>query len=590
MNKSPFSPPRPGEPWSRAQLLDLLGVAASVNEFGFIRKASLGWLSAFPGDLPVQLFHAQSVGKDLSTDQAVNQVEKICQADPEYVEAQELRFEISITGAELKGIYGELYSLMPNKRIFRDPDVRAILPEWGQVLAEVRSCVNKNDLAGASEKLPTLLGLNPESALAAVTHLAIMVQDPDTPEMAVRQLADHYLEKWPDSIACTLILADALIKGGQSDRGVGMLHKAASRDITGQVAQRLWGENHPYQNLWLDHLQTHLDVRIPAAVSGALGWNQLPAGTPVFRTDPQDPETGNGTEPESKGKVFPETLIHIENDLDMAVHGEGLRKIGKFPMYIVFSSRKGLEKKYGPETTAIIIEEMKKTTYAVRLKPGWGAVMLLADDPSSMANFGLKPTLSEDPWALKLALADLDKALSKKGLMIGALLIVGGPDVVPYHKLPNPVTDIDTEVPSDNPYGTIDENYFIPEWPVGRLPGGAGNDPGLLLDTLRNISEHHMGKSDEGKTLWERFLAWLADLFAASVQNTHSFGYVAEAWKEASQDVFKTIQDKGSLVTSPPYGKDTEIPVPVTRFGYFNLHGVEDSADWYGQKDFTNGS
>jgi len=589
MNKSPFSPPQPGKPWSRAQLLDLLGVAAAVNEFGFIRKASLGWLAAFPGDLPVQLFHAQSVGKDLNSDQAAARVEKICQADPEYVEAQELRLEIS-SGAILPEIYGELYSLMPNKRIFREPDVKAILPEWGQVLAEIRSCINKNDLTGASGKLPSLLGLNPGSALAAVTHLSIMVQDPETPEMAVRQLADHYLEKWPESITCTLILADSLIKGGQSDRGVGMLHKAASRDITGQVAQRLWGENHPYQNLWPEKLQAHIDIRIPAAVSGALGWNQLPAGPPVLEADPQTPDSGNGTGTESKGKVYPETLIHIENDLDLADQVEGIRKFGKFPMYIVFSTRKGLEKKYGPETTAIIIEEMKKTTYAVRLKPGWGAVMLLADDPSSMANFGLKPTLPEDPWALKLALVDLDKALAQKGLMIGALLIVGGPDVVPYHKLPNPVTDFDTEVPSDNPYGTIDENYFIPEWPVGRLPGGNGNDPGLLLDILRNISEHHMGKSAEGKNLWERFLAWLTALFAASVQNTNSFGYVAEAWKKASQEVFKTIQHKGSLVTSPPFGKHTEIPVPVTRYGYFNLHGVENSPEWYGQKDFTNGS
>ncbi|MCK5794406.1 MAG: hypothetical protein KAH12_06855 [Anaerolineales bacterium] len=30
--------------------------------------------------------------------------------------------------------------------------------------------------------------------------------------------------------------------------------------------------------------------------------------------------------------------------------------------------------------------------------------------------------------------------------------------------------------------------------------------------------------------------------------------------------------------------------MPVTRYGYFNLHGVEDSPDWFGQKDFTNGS
>ena len=590
MKKSPYSPPRPGEPWARAQLLDLLGVAAAVNEYGFIRKAALGWLSAFPGDLPVQLFHAQAVAKDLNTDQAATQVEKICRVDPEYVEAQELRFEISLSEGNLGGIYGELYSLMPNKRIFRDPDVKGILPEWAEVLAQIRSCINDNDLAGATDKLPSLLGSNPGSALAAVTHLSLLLQDPDTPEMAVRQLVEHYQEKWPDSIACTLIFADALIKGGQSASGVGMLHKAASNDVTGQVAQRLWGENHQYQNLWPDVLQTHIDVRVPAAVGGALGWNQLPAGQPVFSPGSQTSDGEDSSVNKAKGPLSAETLIQIDNDLEFADQKGAIRANGKFPMYIVFSTRKGLEKKYGPETSAIIIEEMKKTTYAVRLKPGWGAVMLLADDPSSMANFGLKPTLSEDPWALKLALVDLDKALAQKGLMIGALLIVGGPDVVPHHKLPNPVADIDTEVPSDNPYGTIDENYFIPEWPVGRLPGGAGSDPGLLLDILRNISEHHMGKNEEGKTLWERFILWLSQLWSISVQNNNSFGYVAEAWEQASIDVFKTIQEKGNLVTSPPFGKHTEIPVPVTRYGYFNLHGVEDSPDWYGQKDFTNGS
>lgn len=213
--------------------------------------------------------------------------------------------------------------------------------------------------------------------------------------------------------------------------------------------------------------------------------------------------------------------------------------------------------------------------------------MLLADDPSSMANYGLKPTLPDDPWALKLALVDLEGVINNKGLMIGAVLIVGGPDVVPYHKLPNPIADADPEVPSDNPYGTLDENYFIPEWPVGRLPGGADNDPGLLLDLLRHVSEHHMGKIERRKSLWEIILEWLTKLFAGAVKQNNSFGYVAEAWKSASEDVFKQIQERGDLVTSPPYGKETEIPVPVTRYGYFNLHGVEDSPFWYGQRDFT---
>ena len=54
--------------------------------------------------------------------------------------------------------------------------------------------------------------------------------------------------------------------------------------------------------------------------------------------------------------------------------------------------------------------------------------------------------------------------------MIGAVLIVGGHSILPFHMLPNPTDDDDDTVYSDNPYTTSDENYLAPEWPVGRLP------------------------------------------------------------------------------------------------------------------------
>ncbi len=590
MKNTPLSPPRQGQPWQRDQLIEILGIAAAVNEYSFIRKTSLAWLAIYPGDLPVQLIHAQAASYALKKEQAAALLENICKIDPDYTEAQQVRYKISAPEALKEEFIGELFALAPNQRIFRDPDIKKKLPDWAHPLAKIRSNIKKEDLKAAAKDLPALLGLNPNSALAAATHLELLVRDQETPDLALRQLAEHYHNKFPDALLPLLVLADSMIKGGQSDSGVGLIHKAASLDLTGQVAQRIWGKDHPYKDLWSDNLSTYLEIPIPAAVNGALGWNQLPSGSAVDKGD-NGSEFHNFSETrESKGFPTPETLINIDDDLEFANQKKSKRTGGKFPMYVVFSTRKGLDKKYGPETSTIIIEEMRKTTYAIRLKPGWGAVMLLADDPSSMANFGLKPTLSDDPWALKLALADTDRVLNEKGLMIGALLIVGGPDVVPYHKLPNPVADIDAEVPSDNPYGTIDENYFIPEWPVGRLPGGADSDPGLLLDTLRNISEHHMGKNKDMRNIWERFLEWLFSLFKGTAIHNQSFGYVAEAWKSASQDVFKTIQERGDLVTSPPYGKDTEIPVPVTRYGYFNLHGVEDSPDWYGQKDFTNGS
>lgn len=589
MTTTPFSLPHLGEPWQRTKLLDLLGVAASVNEYSFIRKTALSWLAVFPGDLPVQLIHAQAVSRTLNTGQAGELLDRICQADPAYAEAQLLRYEVASEKDQRGKIAGELFALAPNQRVFRDRTVRSTLPPWAEPLAAVRAELLQGNLQAASGSLPAVLAADPASPLAAVSHLELMAADPDTPDLALRQMAEHYHNKYPEALLPLLLQADALIKGGQSDKGVGLIHRAASRDISGQVAQRLWGANHPYQNLWPNELQAVLDIRLPAAVSGALGWNQLPAGIPDREDNGKEYYSYSETV-ESKDLPGAEHLIEIDDDLDLETGPREKRASGNFPMYIVFSTRKGLEKKYGPETAAIIIEEMKKTTYAVRLKPGWGAVMLLADDPSSMANFGLKPTVADDPWALKLALADLEQVLGSKGLMIGALLIVGGPDVVPYHNLPNPVADVDPEVPSDNPYGTLDENYFIPEWPVGRLPGGAGSDPGLLLDLLRHVSEHHMGVSEKRKSIWQLFLEWLAKLFAGASNENHSFGYVAEAWKTASQEVFKIIRERGELVTSPPFSKETEIPVPITRYGYFNLHGVEDSPDWYGQRDFTNSS
>ena len=589
MTTTPFSLPHQGEPWQRTKLLDLLGVAASVNEYSFIRKTALSWLAVFPGDLPVQLIHAQAVSKTLNTGQAGELLERICQADPAYAEAQLLRYEVTTEKDRRGKISGELFAIAPNQRAFRDKSVRSMLPLWAEPLAALRSELSQGNLEAAAGSLPGVLAKDPASPLTAVSHLELMAADPETPDLALRQMAEHYHNKYPDALLPLLLQADALIKGGQSDKGVGLIHRAASRDISGQVAQRLWGPHHAYQNLWPNDLQAVLDIRLPAAVSGALGWNQLPAGIPDREDNGKEYFSYSETV-ESKDLPGAEHLIEIDDDLDLETGPRGKRASGNFPMYIVFSTRKGLEKKYGPETAAIIIEEMKKTTYAVRLKPGWGAVMLLADDPSSMANFGLKPTVADDPWALKLALADLEQVLASKGLMIGALLIVGGPDVVPYHNLPNPVADVDPEVPSDNPYGTLDENYFIPEWPVGRLPGGAGSDPGLLLDLLRHVSEHHMGVSEKRKSIWQLFLEWLAKLFAGPSTENQSFGYAAEAWKIASLEVFKIIRERGELVTSPPFSKETEIPVPITRYGYFNLHGVEDSPDWYGQRDFTNSS
>jgi hypothetical protein len=97
-----------------------------------------------------------------------------------------------------------------------------------------------------------------------------------------------------------------------------------------------------------------------------------------------------------------------------------------------------------------------------------------------------------------------------------------------------------------------------------------------------------MGKGEPELTWWQSFWRQLVKYFTNSRKPNQSFGYAAEAWKKASDIVFSPIHEKVDVVTSPPYGKQSEIPVPVTRLGYFNLHGVENDTSWYGQKDLTN--
>ncbi len=270
------------------------------------------------------------------------------------------------------------------------------------------------------------------------------------------------------------------------------------------------------------------------------------------------------------------------------------RQDGRFPVYVILSLRKNLERQYGNQATYAILGEMERLAATVRHRKRWDARVFLADDPGNLANLEMAAIGSNTAWNVKLALADLDQALAKRGEMIGAVLIAGGPEIVPFHALPNPVDDQDADVPSDNPYGARDENYFMPEWPVGRLPIGSGSDASLLIALLRRITKYHLGYSHARP--WRRRLSnWL---WGNNRRRKSSFGYTAAVWRNAAENVFRPIGEPRSLNSSPPLGlngavieamgksnKTRRIPKPKASLAYFNLHGMENTPEWYGQRD-----
>jgi hypothetical protein len=168
--------------------------------------------------------------------------------------------------------------------------------------------------------------------------------------------------------------------------------------------------------------------------------------------------------------------------------------------------------------------------------------------------------------------------------MIGAVLIVGDHNIIPFHMLPNPTDDEDAEVPSDNPYATTDENYFVPEWMIGRLPS---TDSDLLSRLLRKAAKEHelANQPQEPKS---QFRNWLAANFGRFFGiGPQSVGYTASIWKKASLAVFRSIGDPGNLMASPPVEAQS-LPASAMKpstLSYYNLHGLEDAAEWYGQRD-----
>lgn len=640
----------------RDQFETILRAALSLDELRFARQIALTWLAHYPGDLPVNLLYARVLLKSGRPDQAIQILERICRSDPEYLEAVEALWsaqslhqslEHSINPKSnthsLSNVLGWLLALGgdPNRADnFIETPRSAIIKSdysWSKALAKSRYALGVGHIEQAEQEILPALAANVNCPLVNVTHLKIVrsrLAENGAGFQMVRSLAAYYHQRIPECLACSLILAEALMDSGQMEQGVALLHGAAAQDITGQVAERLWGKNHPYTDLYPSSPEIQLELPLPALITDALGWNRLPAhinvqfqpSLPIVQPGVENQTevptqveevhlTDKVAEPNPENQT-PETLRSVREELQRLsarLNRPALAQAdGRFPVYVVMSTRKGLENKFDPSTADVIEAEMLRLVASVQQRKDWSALLFYADtaaiyrsDKNNPVQLKRSPVRPDDPWGIKLALQDLNEALKKRGERIGALLIVGGPDVVPFHQLPNPVDDADNDVASDNPYGTSDENYFIPEWAVGRLPDGTsvnGGNAQSLLYLLSGLTTRHQNnaRNQERSTWYKRWFdslfVWLKNRGPLPKSVRQSFGYTAAIWRQASISVFRPIGEPSAMYVSPPLVNKPNIsspssnghhaaPLPASRLGYFNLHGLIDAPEWYGQRD-----
>jgi tetratricopeptide (TPR) repeat protein len=628
--------------YRREVFITMLRAAIMAHEYRFAREAGLVWLAAFPGDLLVNLLYAQALLGEGRSRQALPALHGLVQTDPEFLEANQalLKAEEQVEARTLPNTLASTLAL--GGPILQQQTVVA----WGRQLWFARQALERGEIEQAHQLITQVLAADPPIPLAGVTHLQILEADKNTTAQAKQSLASFYQERWPGCLQFSLILAKCYMDNGEAEKAVAFLHQAAARDVGGQVAIRLWGPNHPYQSIWPQNLTIGLDLPVPANVAAILGWNRLPQGlirsadslthenqalplvdlernpgkspiqAEVLPGEPNGAATGTVIEPDID-EFFDsledpkEVLENVQTELERLANRLNrpaiARADGRFPVYVILTVQSALESQYGPQGSAEVLAEMDSLADIIRQQTRrrsaphldvfsyWGARVFCPDQAEQASQMGIKPARPGDAWEIKLALADLDKFLSRNGERIGAVLIVGGPEIVPFHKLPNPVEDDDKDVPSDNPYATHDENYFFPEWPVGRIPGGASKDPTLLLQSLRAIQKRRASQAVPENWIL-RLWRWLRHWFQPQVAGLYpSFGFTASVWRQASLNVFRHIGDPADIWVSPPQrvgaAQAEELenqPLPLAQLGYFNLHGLKDAAAWYGQRDPTD--
>lgn len=188
--------------------------------------------------------------------------------------------------------------------------------------------------------------------------------------------------------------------------------------------------------------------------------------------------------------------------------------------------------------------------------------LLTVNDAASAQLVNIAPVAATDASSIASSIRAARQAAAHP---VTSVLLVGGPDAIPFFILPSPVpNDDDTRVPSDNPYGCAtgdDATYATPDIPVGRAVGSQdGGIDSLLAHLAAMTALHHSAPAQSG-----------------------ALALGCSIWQPFTTAVLQAMDPAGFSVASPSYRLNSSTTMEIQRrLLYFNLHGQDTGSDWWG--------
>ncbi len=586
-------------------------------------------LEHYPSDLRTHLLLGRARAAAGFHEQAIRELDLVVDRDPENVDALvELsalyhalnRFDLALDAAT------RAFELDPERPRVRDQlrTLRGQLADAPEDLplappaAVARWQIQRGDPTSAVDVVSRELAARPRDvALQLIRSEALWRADRlDEAERACRQL----VTRLPRTIKPRLILGIILSSDPEREAdGVELLHATLTEDLAGDVARRLGlGTDVELPSLAVDvrvsfvsaargvaadaeapediastpdaedrtatTVPTIVVVDADSASDGSLGTRSRPSHSEDDDSaDDQQREDSNAEGSSEDETPAPASLTSSTQ----SVTEETLPS----QVLLAVTLRQPLVERYGQEA----VERLNRRGYAVRrelARFGTGFELVFLDDVDSMGRYEAPPIDGSRPDDIRRATQSLVHYLGHRNAIpieagqIGVLLL-GGDDVIPHFRVPNPTDDDDGELLTDNFYGLLDGgSAWAPDVPVGRLPTGSADNLSLLLRQLDLLVDARRRSRLRGRTRGITGIG-LAAIQSIGLGRSPASPLVWSSGdlQSVASDVITALPSGGLVRASPPASSASFDPTIFAnrRCVHLSLNGSVENNTWFGQ-------